>query len=53
MYLGKRVLVRQDGILQEGNVTQIFDEDLEIKLENGQIIKRKYWEVGKIDEKED
>jgi hypothetical protein len=53
MYLGKRVIVKHQNKLQEGSVEQIFDEDLHIKLDNNEIITRKYWEVGKIkDEKE-
>jgi len=52
MYIGQRLLVKHDGVLQEGNVEQIFQEDLEIKLDSNAIIMRKFWEVRRIDEKE-
>jgi hypothetical protein len=45
MYLGKRVIVKHNNKLQEGNVIQIFSEELEIKLDTGELIRRKFWEV--------
>jgi hypothetical protein len=50
MYLGKRVIVKHDNKLQEGNVIQIFLEELEIKLDTGELIRRKYWEIRSSNE---
>jgi hypothetical protein len=50
MYIGKRVLVKYEGKLIEGNVITIYREELEIILDNKQIIKKYYWEIGKIKE---
>ena len=49
MYIGQRLLVKHNGVLQEGNVEQIFQEDLEIKLDNNIIIMRKFWETHKVE----
>ena len=49
MYLGKWLLVKHENIVQKGIVTKIFREDLEIKLDDGTIIRRKFWEVRKLD----
>lgn len=51
MYIGKWLLVRYENKVQKGTVIQIYKEDLDVKLENGDIIRKKFWEVGKIDEK--
>lgn len=48
MHLGKRLLVKHDGQIQEGNVEQIFEEDLIIRLDNGETITRKFWEIRSI-----
>ena len=48
MYIGKSVLVKHNGELIEGIVEIIYEEDLNIRLENGELIKRKFWEIGKI-----
>lgn len=52
MYIGKRLLVRHNGIVQEGNVEKIFMNDLDIKLDNGDLIRRKFWEVRSIQNEE-
>ncbi len=52
MYIGKTVLIKHNGTVQEGIVEEIFPEDLDIRLENGELIRRKFWEVRVIsDEK--
>lgn len=45
MYIGKIVLIKHEGQIQEGNVEQIYPEDLDIRLVNGELIRRKFWEV--------
>jgi len=49
LYLGQRVLIKYEGKIVEGNVSQIFSEDLEIKLENNIKVFRKFWEIRKKD----
>jgi len=48
LYIGKRVLVKYNGELKEGNVETIYFDYLDIKLDDGTIIQRKFWEIGKI-----
>jgi len=52
MHIGKWLLVKHEGKIQKGIVKIIYPEDLDIELEDGTIIRRKFWEVRKIDEKE-
>jgi len=53
MHIGKRLLIKHEGKILEGNVEQIFVEDLYIRLDSGELIIRKFWEVRIIDEKEE
>ena len=53
MHVGKWLLVKHEGLIQRGIVEQFFMEDLDIRLDNGELIRRKYWEVRKIDEKKE
>jgi len=54
MNIGKKLLVKHDGKVQEGNVEKIYDEDLDIRLDNGELIRRKFWEIRSIpNEKKD
>ena len=48
MHIGQRLLIKNDGIVQEGSVVKIYDEDLDIELENKIIVRRKFWEVRQI-----
>jgi hypothetical protein len=45
MYIGKWLLVRYENKIIKGIVTKIFQEDLDIRLEDDTIIRRKFWEV--------
>jgi len=45
MHIGKWLLVKHEGQIKKGIVTQIFPEDLDIRLEDNTIIRRKFWEV--------
>lgn len=49
MYIGKPLLIRHNGQIIEGKVEKIYPEDLDIKLPNGEIVRRKFWEVRAID----
>jgi hypothetical protein len=51
MYIGQKILLKHENKLQEGIIENVLFEDLEIKLENGEIIQKKFWEVRKINEK--
>jgi len=53
MHIGKWLLVKYEGKLFKGIVIKIHSEDLDIKLDNGDIIRRKFWEVRIIDEKKE
>jgi hypothetical protein len=48
MNLGQRILVKHQDVVQEGKVIKIFEEELDIELENGEIIRRKFWETRAI-----
>lgn len=52
MYIGKWLLSKYEGKLVKGIVIKIFQEDLDIRLEDDTIIRKKFWEVRIIDEKE-
>lgn len=51
MNIGQPILVKHNGIVQEGIIEVIYSEDLDIRLENGELIRRKFWEVRKIENK--
>lgn len=53
MHIGQSVLCKHNEIVQEGKVQKIYFEDLDIKLENGETIRRKFWEIRKIEIKND
>ena len=48
MHIGKWLLVKHEDKIFKGIVVKINTEDLDIKLENGDIIRRKFWEVRSI-----
>jgi hypothetical protein len=43
--------VKHNGRIMKGIVTKIYDEDLDIRLDNGEVIRRKFWEVRNYYEK--
>jgi hypothetical protein len=45
MNIGKRLIVKHKEKIQEGVVEKIYIEDLDIRLDSGELINRKYWEV--------
>lgn len=49
MHIGKRLIVKHDNKIQEGIVEEIYSEDLDIRLDNGELIRRKFWCVHKIE----
>ena len=53
MQLGCRVLIKHNEKVVEGNVEKILQEDLHIKLEDGTIVMRKYWQIRKIKNEKD
>jgi len=54
VYLGKRILLKYNSQIKEGNVIKIFDEDLEIQLDDNTVVIKKFWEVRDIpDEKKE
>jgi hypothetical protein len=52
MNIGKAVLVKHNEVVVEGIVQEVFSEDLEIRLDNGELIRRKYWEIRVVPKKE-
>jgi membrane protease subunit (stomatin/prohibitin family) len=53
MHIGFRLLIKHEGKVQEGSVIKIYEEDLDIRLDSGEIVRRKFWEVRKPDEKKE
>jgi hypothetical protein len=45
MQIGTWLLIKHENIIKKGRVIKIYPEDLDIQLENGNIVRRKYWEV--------
>jgi len=45
MHIGKWLLVKYEGKVIKGIVSNFSDEDLEITLDDNIIITRKFWEV--------
>jgi hypothetical protein len=52
MHIGQTLLVKHEEKIQEGVVEKIGSEDLAIRLSNGELISRKFWEVRKIEHEE-
>jgi len=48
MYIGKWLLIQHEGQIMKGIVIKIYPEDLDIKLDDGIVIRRKFWEVREI-----
>ena len=48
MHIDKWLLIKHEGKVIKGMVVKILSEDLDIKLEDGTIIRRKFWEVRNI-----
>jgi hypothetical protein len=48
LQIGQRLLVKHDGRVRQGIVIKIFSEELDIKLEDEIIVRRKFWEVKKL-----
>lgn len=57
MYLGQRLIIKHENVVKEGSVVKIYPEELDIKLDDGTLVRRKFWEVrttkGTIYEKKD
>jgi hypothetical protein len=52
LHIGQTLLVKHGERIQEGIVEKIDSEDLLIRLSNGELINRKFWEVAKIEHEE-
>lgn len=53
MNIGKKLLIKYEGKVVEGTVIKIYPEDLDIQLIDDTVVRRKFWEVKKIDEKQE
>lgn len=51
MQIGTRLLIKHEGKVTEGIVMKLYEETIEIKIGNNELVIRKFWEVRKIDEK--
>jgi len=49
MRIGQKILAKYNGKIVEGVVIEIYYEDIDIKLDTNEIIKRKFWEIRKIE----
>ena len=50
MNIGQKVYLRTNGELKVGIVEEIKSEDLMIRLDTGELIERKFWEINKCKE---
>jgi len=48
MYLSQTVLIKYNEKIVEGKVVKIYDEELDIKLDDGEIVRKKYWEIRSV-----
>ena len=48
MFIGMSVLVRENGEVKEGKVEVIYDEELDIRLLDETLVRRKWWEIKKL-----
>ena len=48
MHIGQRIITKHEEKVQEGIIIDTYKEDLKIKLDSGDEVFRKYWEVNKI-----
>ena len=48
MKIGQSVIVKHEGKVQEGTVVQMYEEEIRVRLEDGNEVIRKYWEVRKF-----
>ena len=48
MYIGNSVYVKHENKIKIGKVELIFEEEMEIRLEDGTKIIRKFWEIRSI-----
>lgn len=48
MTVNQRVYLRVDGELKTGKVEVIKFEDLKIRLDSGELVERKFWEIAKV-----
>jgi len=53
MFIGQSVYVKHEGTVQIGKVEIIWDEDLQIKLDSGELITRKFWSIRKVERKDE
>jgi len=42
------VLIRENGEVKEGKVEVIYDEELDIRLLDETLVRRKWWEIKKL-----
>jgi len=48
LFIGQTVYVKHENKVQIGKVEFIFSEELQIRLETGEMITRKFWEIRKV-----
>ncbi len=51
MHIGMSVLLRDNGEVKEGKVEIVYDEDLDIRLLDNTLVRRKFWEIRKVERK--
>jgi hypothetical protein len=49
LHIGKWLFVKHENKILKGTVKKIYEEDLDIRLEDETIIRRKFWEVRAIE----
>jgi hypothetical protein len=53
MFIGQSVYVKHENKVQIGKVETIYTEDLSIRLLDGALINRKFWEIRKVEKEND
>ena len=48
MFIGMSVLIKENGEVKEGKVEVIYDEELDIRLSDETLVRRKWWEIKKL-----
>lgn len=48
LFIGQNVYVKHENKVQIGKVEFIFSEELQIRLNTGELITRKFWEIRKV-----
>jgi hypothetical protein len=49
LFIGQNVYVKHENKVQIGKVEVVYEEDLDIRLPDGVLIQKKWWEIKKVE----